>query len=780
FYRKNSLTANLSYSQNQTITLPANSGIGDRYLLFVTDSDKYQGETDDNNNVKAVPIKLSAPDLTIISATAPSAAISNQNINVSWTVKNHGTVPALADWTDEVYVSNDDKWDSSDVYISRSSESISTQTPLVPDGTYTISKNLQIPSNAIAGSRYLIFYADSRNSQGEIDENNNTFAIPISLSAPDLVISDVLAPATGTLGGKIDVTWTVTNQGTVEALANTSVSVYLSTNQFYDFYNSNFSDDVSLGSQAISSQIPLGTNESSTVIHTLDLNRLSFRDFPVNGYLIFVLDEFNAQGETNENNNIKIVPITLQIQDLVVNNVTVPTQAESGNTIKASWRVTNQGDAKITGNWVDRIYLSRDNNLSTSSDRLLGELNYSGILNGQESYLGELDVNLPIDVDGSYYIFIVTDANNQIIEKNYYRYYDILENNNAASSAIQIRFSPYVDLKVSDIIAPSLTIGNPAEVTIGWKVSNVGTITGTVNSWVDRIILSKDGIIGNVDDKILKEIPHTGLLAAGDSYSRSETILLPVNFEGRYQLFIQTDVNNVIFEGNSEANNTVSAPNFFDVVRIPYADLVVSSLTTPTTGSSGQPLSISWTVTNQSQANQGNGIATTNTNSWVDRVELTTDPEGKNVIADLGYFDHTGALGLDTSYTRSANVTIPNGITGTYYLVVTTTKFGEPFEFIYKNNNRRISQQLTVNLTPSPDLIVTDIIAPTAMQAGDKIDITWTVKNNGLGNAVGSWTDQLLLQEVGKTNTILLGSFNYNNALEAGKFYTRSEQLTLP
>ncbi|MFM6520866.1 MAG: hypothetical protein ACKPIC_31570, partial [Microcystis panniformis] len=342
-----------------------------------------------------------------------------------------------------------------------------------------------------------------------------------------------------------------------------------------------------------------------------------------------------------------------------------------------------------------------------------------------------------------------TDANNQIIEKNYYRYYDILENNNAASSAIQIRFSPYVDLKVSDIIAPSLTIGNPAEVTIGWKVSNVGTITGTVNSWVDRIILSKDGIIGNVDDKILKEIPHTGLLAAGDSYSRSETILLPVNFEGRYQLFIQTDVNNVIFEGNSEANNTVSAPNFFDVVRIPYADLVVSSLTTPTTGSSGQPLSISWTVTNQSQANQGNGIATTNTNSWVDRVELTTDPEGKNVIADLGYFDHTGALGLDTSYTRSANVTIPNGITGTYYLVVTTTKFGEPFEFIYKNNNRRISQQLTVNLTPSPDLIVTDIIAPTAMQAGDKIDITWTVKNNGLGNAVGSWTDQLLLQEVG-------------------------------
>ncbi|MBD2200392.1 MULTISPECIES: CARDB domain-containing protein [Calothrix] len=781
---RNRLAANGNYTVNRQITLPA-VGAGKHYLLFVTDSFNQQGETNENNNIKTVPIQLSGPDLTI-TATAPNRAILSQNINVSWTVKNNGTVPALADWYDEVYVSNDDKWDNSDIYVSQSSEFIASQTPLAPNSTYTITKNLQIPSNAITGERYLIFYTDSKNRQGETNENNNTLAIPISLSAPDLIIADIITPPTATLGGKLDVSWTVTNQSTVEAVTDPSVSVYLSPYPIYDYYTNNFSSNRLLSYQGVISQNPLAAISSYTVTPTLDLNLGFFirsSDFSQNSYLIFVLDEFNTQGETNENNNLKIVPITLLIQDLVTTNVSVPTQAGSASNIEVAWQVTNQGDATITGNWVDKIYLSTDNNFSINNDILLGELSHSGSLNPSESYRKNLGVTLPINVDGSYYIFVVTDAANQIFERNRLRFGLDLESNNATSSPIQIKFTPYADLKVSELNAPSLTIGNPAEVTIDWKVTNVGTIAGTVNNWLDRIILSEDEIIGNKDDKNLKEIPHTGLLAVGESYSHSETILLPVDFQGRYRLFIQTDANQAVFEGNSEANNIVSAANFFDVARLPYADLQVTAINVDSQARTGQPINISWTVANLSKNQGGNAIAGTNTNYWIDRVMLASDSQGKNIVKELGYFNYTSGLGLDQSYQRNVQITLPNDLIGTYYLVVETSSSFGPFEFIYNQNNRRVATNpINITLTPPPDLVVSNIIAPTAVQSGDKIDVTWTVTNQGAGDAVGIWSDRIYLQEFGKPNpsSIELGTLNYGSGLEARKSYSRSEQFTLP
>ena len=71
------LAAGDSYVDSQNITLPA-TGLGQRYLLFVADAYDDQPETNESNNVFAVPIVLAAPDLAVSGATAPAAAATGQ------------------------------------------------------------------------------------------------------------------------------------------------------------------------------------------------------------------------------------------------------------------------------------------------------------------------------------------------------------------------------------------------------------------------------------------------------------------------------------------------------------------------------------------------------------------------------------------------------------------------------------------------------------------------------------------------------------------------------
>src|SRR6185436_17272899 len=100
-----------------------------------------------------------------------------------------------------------------------------------------------------------------------------------------------------------------------------------------------------------------------------------------------------------------------------------------------------------------------------------------------------------------------------------------------------------------------------------------------------------------------------------------------------------------------------------DVMHIPFADLVVNSVSAPVDGSggvsgggsSGQPLRVSWRVDNV-------GIGATNTSTWDDVLRLTTDAAGANVIATLGSFAHNGVLPVGGSYTRTADLILPNGI----------------------------------------------------------------------------------------------------------------------
>jgi len=194
----------------------------------------------------------------------------------------------------------------------------------------------------------------------------------------------------------------------------------------------------------------------------------------------------------------------------------------------------------------------------------------------------------------------------------------------------------------------------------------------------------------------------------------------------------------VVFENGSETNNTAAAPNVFDVMPIPYADLQVTNVSAPASGQSGGALHVQWTVENR-------GIGPTDRAQWTDYLTLSTHADGSSPVASYS-FDHIGVLAKDGSYARAADIAVPNGISGTYYVTVRT---GGVFEFIHDDNNTAASGPVAITLAPSPTWWSPTSVAPASAYEGDSIDLSWTGEKPGDATAAGGWTDVVFLRKSG-------------------------------
>ncbi len=344
------------------------------------------------------------------------------------------------------------------------------------------------------------------------------------------------------------------------------------------------------------------------------------------------------------------------------------------------------------------------------------------------------------------------------------------EANNAATKTLAVTIAPYADLAVSAVTAPARVIRDPATLEVGWTVTNNGTGIGRTTTWTDAIIASRNDTIGDFDDVLLGEVVHTGGLAVGASYSERRTVTFPPGFSDRVNVYVVTDRAGTVFERGLKADNVGRSATPTDIMPQPYADLVFTAMEAAPQADSGRPLRISYTVKND-------GIGVTSTGSWSDTVVVARNPDGSGIVR-AQQFTRTGALAAGDSYTRTAEVTLPNGISGTFYVYAVT---GGPYEFIYTANNRSPIVSTAVTLAPSPDLKVTQLSAPVLAREGDIIDLAWEVRNDGDADATGSWTDTVVLMPLDPAKApVLVGSFTNDRTLGAGQFYQRAERFRLP
>ena len=740
-----------SYTVTKSITIDE---VGDYYLLFQANSWNDIPELDNSNNLQAAAITIRGPNLIVISATAPNSAMLEEEIAVSWTVRNDGPAAALSGWQDRIYLSDDTVYDvSEDDNITGYIYS----NPLDPGSEYTRSTSISIDYYYSAGSRYLLFITDRYEDQKETNEDNNVFSLPIDLDGPDLVISNAVAPASANVDEDIDISWTVTNDSSIDAAATYWYDlIYFSADDQLD------DTDVEATSYSPDIYLPLAAGASYTMVETLTIDD----DAIGSNYIIFVADGYYYQGETEEGNNIMALPFEVFAPDLVITDATAPAQAPLSSSITVSWTVENQGNAPAArSSWYDRLYLS-DDDVYDSGDVYVAYLtrtNTTPLDVGASYSLAKTWTLQSSSRMGSQYLIIVADESGRQDELD--------EDNNTYAVAIEL-LAP--DLIITAATAPAtIIVGWP--VSVSWTVQNQGEASASASYWYDRVYLSANENKDWMDSQLysISTSSYTPLAADG-SYTviASITVNIPSTFVGvpQYLVFVTDDT---AIQGElDETNNSYAVP-----IVVTGPDLVVVSATGPASAAINETVEVSWTVQNQGNepisGTLYDGIyLSRRTYSWSPWTDYDIHQE---VISP------PDALEPDESYTITLNVTLPNQ---NLYIYEWALRFkadssNARSELNEDNNFFTLPIELAM-----PDLVISDISAPSQVFLGQEIDISWTVTNAGSVGAFASWSDYVYISDndtIGSGDTLVISqSASSYSPLAPDESYTFNITVTVP
>jgi WD40 repeat protein/subtilase family serine protease len=758
-----------SVSRTQVVSIPRSwiSPEGTYYIIVVTDATNQhnEGDREDNNTLaRALQARLiPLPDLIVPSIQAPAAAFFGQTIEVRWQVRNQGEGATTGTWYDRVLLAQDAGGQSVVAQISRPNESA-----LGAGEGYNSVANLAIP-RGLVGRYYLIVEADSgRNLSEENESNNRSQAIAIDIAVPplpDLVVPQVVAPAQSYAGQSVRVRWRVENRGTRDIPAGERGfydALYLSTDTTLD------SRDRFVGSRYFGGNLLSG--EGYTVA---DFPITIPRDLPAGDYYLLVLtDSTNRVYEfVNEVNNVGASATPIQVLavppntiDLQVEAIEASSSGQAGETISVRWRIVNDGADAAPAPWVDAIYLSDQPTLDRRRATRLATFVYANDLPAGETYEHTEIVRLPECLPaGQYYLFVVTDDTNQVVEYNPPA--DAEANNTSSAAPIRTQLqSP--DLTVAITSSPSQAVSG-SQITVAWRVRNEGNRATRVSSWVDRVSLARadGGIV-----RVLGEFPRNGVLNPGEKYDREVSVQLPANLAGSYRIRVDADANNNVVECNAEGNNAASAP--IQLSYPPLPNLQAGQVgVNPSSVQILQPVTVSWQVANAGEASAS---------GWTDAIYLSRTPNLSGAIF-LTRVPAAGALAPGQSYTQQATVTIPIVSPGDYYVLVMADDTGRVFEGDNEGDNIAYVFPLQVGL-PSVDVTVEGVDAPSEATAGLPAEIVWTVRNLGSEATYRAWGDVVILSRdllLDPTDPVV-GSYRHTTPLGAGESRTVRFTIQVP
>ncbi len=800
FAFEGTLAAGASITRTQAFTLSATLD-GARTVVVYTDAGNQVNEThqDQGNNRAVDDTTLSVtfpplPNLQVTDLTPPSDPTSGSETIVSWVVTNTGTGATSAPvWYDQIHLSLDTIWGNGD---DTDLGYVINPNYLSIGESYQNSRTISIPKG-LNGDYYFLVKTDAFNYVFEDQkEGDNVTVSPLTHIAltppPDLRVQSVEAPNQSFSGQTVSVSWTVINDDRFASGRTAEAGWYdrvvMSTNPDSADGGRNMGDFWHAGA--------LDSGESYEVTKTINLPVGEIGEF----YFFVITDvanhvyehgyEFNNAGKDmlpDESGAESTTILLTPPPDLEVVSVTAPLNAEAGHVFNASWRVANYGSTATPNNyWTDNLYLSADGVLD-ASDVYLGSRSHYGVLDVYEEdaagnavggfYDTGTSFTLPFDLTGGYRLIVKTDAGSQVFEGLPNPSDPYGENNNVTASGVMTVISRPADLVVDTFTAPASGEAGK-QISVSWTVRNDSTGDSVANAWFDRVLISFDQDLGDADDIVLADFGRGGLIGAGGSYTRNETVTLPFSLEdGNYWLYVLADINSNVYESNNDNNSAFTAI----AVDRETPDLQIVSLSHEATGTAGLPLDISWRVENQ-------GTNQTNVNNWYDDVYLSLDQVLDSNDTYLGQRYRNSGLAEGAGYDASSGFSLPNYLaTNDYFVIVRTDRYNTVTEgSAGEANNVRVSDStvhVEANAPIPPDLTVVSVDAPPEAISGQNMQITWTVRNDGPGSADGStWYDAVYLSRDGvlDRNADMYLGYAYHTGLGVGETYTQSLDVQVP
>lgn len=400
-------------SETANVRVPAGTPDGHYHVLVVADVDENVTESDEGNNVVALPLTVGTPavgtDFALAQAQlSQGQADPDEVLSVSVDVLNLGAVDSGLETRVKYYLSTDDTYDAGDTYLNWDGVP-----PLAHGATNPETANLRIPAGTAAGLYQILVVADETELVAETDETNNVVALPIVVGdyAPEADLMVGSAWLGGTLvrtGESVSANAVIDNFGDVTSV-DAKLRYMLSTDAVLD------PSDKQLTWDKVDA---LGAGSSGTEDANLNISTATSAG---SYYVLFVVATDEAADEHHEADDVYAVPLdvtrdnpTADLADLRVNGGLDAATVAAGQTVGVTATVSNDGVASAASSRL-KYYFSHDA-IWDGADTYLNYDAVSALAVGAAS-AESATLTVPAVSDGPAYVLLVADSVDDVAEQ---------------------------------------------------------------------------------------------------------------------------------------------------------------------------------------------------------------------------------------------------------------------------------------------------------------------------------------------------------------------------
>ena len=271
---------------------------------------------------------------------------------------------------------------------------------------------------------------------------------------------------------------------------------------------------------------------------------------------------------------------------------------------------------------------------------------------------------------------------------------------------------------------------------------------------------------------VLRRTTHYGSVIPDDSYLTTvKYTLSPTLSAGNYNLTVETDYRNQVFEFNRDNNNVG-----WKLITImeEHPDLSIISTVELFTTITGNRLAINYTVLNT-------GVGPTFGSVWRDTVVIANVQNGAAI--QLRSNIHSGLLLPGSNYTNQLDMNLHNGVIGNYILRVQTDV---DQRIIEENDNNNIYIHRLSIPPVYADLFVFNVTSNSNFErnivAGSELKISWLVTNIGNGLTQTYWSDAVYIDSFPSLSPsgIHLSTVSSRRLIMPEQEYQQTHNVTIP
>lgn len=731
--------------------------------------------TSDKYDFQPIP----GADFKPSSLNAPKSISVGVPFNISYEVKNIGAgVPFQNKWKDKVYLSKKNtgldesamciatidrtgKFESRPLQAAPGTVLVKPEDYFYTGDNYTSSKDISV-NDIEPGKYYLYVKVDADDDILEVggEDDNVICSNEITCTSPDIEVELVSLSADTVQSEEVlALTWKIKNTG------NGDIQNATLKDAFYASVNQDGADAFAVAE--VTNTVTIAAGQAKTLRANVSIPKNKSLDG-----IRYVFMKSNIDSHIKEvsalNNRSEIRKMTFKYlaepvapivkgTNIIVSSIEVPKAIQPGEEFSMSFIVKNQGENTVDKEVSYEVFISSsaDSNLSgaMACETQVTQGSVKGLKTGAAVTIG-MKAKLPDNTTGgTRYLHIYVDRDNVLGEKS--------TGDNHSYATVKVDGNQ-PNLVIEDVACPtSITTSEATKVSFSlknggsWKAENSKA----------GIYLSKNADFDHNDELLAtisaKELaPDVAILLEG-------YISIADKNTGNWYVLIRADIEKKIAESNKD-DNVVAIP--VQVTAAPLPNLKPTALTTDEVLTTGQKMTIRYTVTNI-------GAHATRQDKWSDTYYLATSTT-LNPQSDimLGSKTHVGYLEKDQSYSNEVSFTIPSNASGNYMLYAVTDASDAITEGNESDNMMGIPVYVNSQSDRPADLVVTNVSAPARLKAGQNITISYTIGNTGEFTATGELSDAIYLSKDSEwdTDDVMVGNVTGQATIHPGAFVTRN------